>query len=191
MEPTPQPQTPPPIPYEQWQPALAKFGIEEGERNRNYQLFFKIYRGTDFDKYTEDRYNPRNHTSERGVYYEKTIEGKLNPHGTLKLEGHFFRDGSMYAITATAQLWEQAGLRLPEFTPLHAAATELCSRLNLNLCSYYATTNIKEQHNLQAVINTLSTLQTFHRQMHLLYKTEGQRLADLAEELDKDLYQQK
>jgi len=189
MEPTTQQQKPLPIPYEQWQPALAKLGIEEGNRNERWQLIFKVYRGTDFDKYTEDRYSPRNHTGPQGKYYEQTIASQLKPAGEISLKGYFFRDGSMYAVTAKAELWEEAGRSIPKFTPLHSAATEICNRLELELCSYYATTNIKEQHNLQAVINAISTLQTFHRQMHLLYKTEGNRLADLAQILDKDPYQ--
>lgn len=183
--------TPPPIPYELWTPALAKISIEEPITDILGRKFITIRQGTEFDRFVQNEVYHRTYTDERGKHYEQTITGKLKPEGHISLTGNFYRDGSMYAKKAQVTLWEEAGIHLPEFTPLHAAAIEICHRLNLSFSTNDAYAYIKEHHNLQEVINTLTTLKTFHRQMHLLYQTEGKRLANLAERLDQDLYQQK
>ncbi len=203
FQPPSEPTTTPPIPYNQWAPALAQLGIKEENRNNDYQRIYTIHRGTDFDRHIEEnRYSSMIHVKREGVnlpglkipkseketYYITDIAKRLEPNGELSLEGQFFRDGSMYGTTAEVTLWNQAGKHFDEFTTLHAAAQEICHRLEIEFHGRTATANIKETHNLSKIVNTLTRLQTYHNRIYLLFKTEGQRLADLAEILEQDPY---
>ena len=175
----------PPIPYENWHPAVQKLGFEgRSAEKKDIQEMFDFYKTMN---------EPKNylHNDQIGEYYSNQFFLKLKPIGNITLSAQIYTDCSLSVYNAELTL----GRNLIEGTSFYEAAQEICKRKNLKL-EYLGNINYKfkstepgtidTSNNLEHIITTLNNIKYYHEAMHLIFETEGQRLADLAEILMED-----
>jgi hypothetical protein len=172
-----------PISYELWQPTLVEMGFSETDN---------VVRGTDFDEFRmthQHRMYTANADPTIGKisFYERNFSTALKPQGALQFDVTLFRDGEMYGKQARVDLFDTAGLHVDRSGVMYAAAIEICRRLGLDFVSNWAHTEWDSANaDLDNIVDTLERLKVFHGRMHSLYQSEGIRLANLAESLEKN-----
>ena len=193
-----------PIPYREWQPELEKQGfiglsqLSGGDSFGHFASGRVPFRGVSFQKngeteealsFSRNLVRFRYVEGERDCYEVKALIPNVEPEGWVSFRGLFFEDGSMLAKYVEARIFDVHGRNIPEGTVMRHAAQDIAKRAKVDYWGGYAsrsweTGGMRPCDDLNKIVQAIEGVKTFHRQVHLAYLLEGQRIAREARGLD-------